>query len=285
MRQHAIPQNILDVEFKLFTKFTLKEFAYLAIGVGFGGIMIYLTVSDIIPGILGIPIFFLSSGLGVFFGLVPINDQDADVFIKNYITAITSPTQRVWLTKDMKAKGLKPEVKPDKEGKLIPKDVKEERKKIIGESLTVKKDTVEEEDVGDMLDEKLDVDASLTSTQPQSKPTPAPTASNSLLITDENISKYQFQIKSQDSLPGNINAWLCTQDNKPIPNVIVYLKSSDEKILYANKTGESGYFLTNKLWEPGTYVLEFEHPTYKFPKVQLELTAEKNKSPIKINNI
>jgi hypothetical protein len=57
MRQHAIPQNILDVEFKLFTKFTLKEFAYLAIGLGIGGIMIYLVVSGIIPPILGIPIF------------------------------------------------------------------------------------------------------------------------------------------------------------------------------------------------------------------------------------
>ena len=40
MRQHAIPQNILDVEFKIFTKFTLKEFAYLGIGVGIGGVFL-----------------------------------------------------------------------------------------------------------------------------------------------------------------------------------------------------------------------------------------------------
>jgi hypothetical protein len=280
MRQHAIPQNILDVEFKLFTKFTLKEFAYLAIGFGIGGIMIYLVVSNIIPPLLGIPIFIVSSGLGAFLGLVPINDQDADVYIKNYIVAITNPTQRVWLNKELKEKGAKPEVKPDEEGRLIPKDVKTKKKKIIGESLPVASNSIEpeENDPKDMLDEELDVDPQLITTLSSS-------TSDTLIITEDNISNYQFNIASADKLPGNINAWLSTKDSKPIPNVIVYLKSADGKILYANKTGESGYFLTNKLWEPATYMLEFQHPTYEFPKVQLEVTEKKNKLPIKISSL
>ncbi len=280
MRQHAIPQNILDVEFKLFTKFTLKEFAYLAIGLGIGGIMIYLVVSNVIPALLGIPIFVVSAGTGAFLGLVPINDQDADVFIKNYITAITNPTQRVWLNKELKEKGAKPELKPDEEGKLIPKDIKTKKKKIIGESLPRPNEAAdfEENDPADMLDEELTVDPQLTTTLPAS-------TSNTVIITEDNISKYQFKIASVDKLPGNINVWLSTKDSKPIPNVIVYLKSSDGKILYANKTGESGYFLTNKLWEPGTYMLEFQHPTYEFPKVQLEVTDKKDKLPIKISNL
>ena len=102
MRQHPIPQNILDVEFKLFTKFTLKEFAYLAIGLGIGGLLVYLMVGHTIPAIIGIPGLILSAGSGIFLGLVPINDQDADVFIKNYVNAITTPTQRVWLSKSLK---------------------------------------------------------------------------------------------------------------------------------------------------------------------------------------
>ncbi len=65
MKQHAIPQNVLDVEFKLFTKLLLKEFAYLAIGVGIGGLFLYLTVSKKIPAIIGIPIFVVFSGAGV----------------------------------------------------------------------------------------------------------------------------------------------------------------------------------------------------------------------------
>ena len=275
MRQHAIPQNILDVEFKLFTKFTLKEFAYLAIGIGFGGVIIYLTVSNIIPGVLGIPVFLISSGAGIFLGLVPINDQDADVFIKNYVTAITSPTQRVWLNKDMKAKRIKPDIKPAEDGALIPKDVKEKGKKIIGASLTVKK---EEEPTEDIFEKELDIDEKDIKSTPQINP-------NLLILTDENINNYRFNIKSVDKLPGNINAWIATKDLKPIPNVIVYLKDNQGKIIYANRTGENGYFLTNKFWNPDTYVLEFQHPIYKFPKIQLELTDINNKAPIKINNI
>ena len=276
MRQHAIPQNILDVEFKLFTKFTLKEFAYLAIGIGFGGVMIYLTASNIIPGILGIPVFIISSGAGIFLGLVPVNDQDADVFIKNYISAISNPTQRVWMNKDMREERSKPEVKPSEDGQIIPKDVKDKNKKIIGVGLDIKKEDAELEDGIDMLDKELNVEENLT--------TP-PIDPNLLVITDSNIASYQFNIKSLDRLPGNINAWLCTKDFKPIPNVIVYLKDSQQKILYDNRTGTNGYFLTNKMWDIGTYMLEFQHPVYKFPKVQLELSNRENKSPIKINNI
>ena len=64
MKQHAIPQNVLDVEFKLFTKFTLKEFAYLAIGVGIGGLFLYLTVGKQMPAIIGIPAFLIFSAIG-----------------------------------------------------------------------------------------------------------------------------------------------------------------------------------------------------------------------------
>jgi hypothetical protein len=276
MRQHAIPQNILDVEFKLFTKFTLKEFAYLAIGIGFGGVMFYMMASEMIPGVLGLPVALISSGAGIFLGLVPINDQDADIFVKNYITAITSPTQRVWMNKEMRTERVKPEVKPSEDGGLIPKDMKEEKKRIIGVSLQSNKDSTEDSEV-DMLSEELDVDEDLL--------TPPPLDPTHILINDQNISNYQFSIKSLDKLPGNINIWLCTKDFKPIPNVIVYLKSTRDKILYANRTGVNGYFLTNKIWEPNTYVLEFQHPVYKFPKVEIELSEQNNKLPIKINNI
>ena len=71
----------------------------------------------------------------------------------------------------------------------------------------------------------------------------------------------------------------------PIPNVIAYLRDKKGKVLYANKTGPNGYFLTNKMWDPGIYTLEFQHPQYQFPKVQLILVDKNVKLPIKINNI
>lgn len=272
MRQHAIPQNVLDVEFKLFTKFTLKEFTYLAIGVGFGGLMVYLVVSDIMPAILGIPICIVSSIIGIVLGLVPINGQDADKFIQSYITAINNPTQRTWLNKQMKEARTKPLLKPTKDGQLINKDQKENTKKIIGGGL----DTVTTEKADEKTEDNLDI----LQTAPQQTTQIDPTK---LIITDENIANYQFSTKGLENLPGNINCWLCTKDFKPIPNVVAYLRDSNGKILYASKTGPNGYFLTNKEWEPGTYTIDFQHPQYEFPSVEIIMNKINNRLPIKIN--
>lgn len=264
MRQHAIPQNILDVEFKLFTKFTLKEFAYLAIGIGFGGLMIYLTVSKIIPAIIGVPVFLLSSGAGIFLGLVPINDQDADIFIKNYVNAITTPTQRVWINDKMKQERGKSELKPAVDGKLVQKNSDEGVITIIGGNIQQPQEPIAEE---------------------AEKPTLPVTTPDTLIISDENRKNYEFTIQSLDKLPGNINIWLYTGEVTPVPNVITYMRGEDGKVLYANRTGQSGYFLTNKVWPQGIYYLEFVHPQYKFPKVKMIITNNNHNLPIKIKTI
>lgn len=277
MRQHAIPQNVLDVEFKLFTKFTLKEFAYLAIGIGFGGVMIYLTVSHIIPPMLGVPVCIITSAAGIFLGLVPINDQDADKFIQSYISAINNPTQRAWLNKKMKAERIKPLVNPEVNNQLTSTENKTAKPKIIGAGINTI-NTFDEKNQESKVanDDEMDI--------LQTKET-LPIDPNYLLITNDNISNYQFPAKGMENLPGNINLWICTKDYKPIPNTITYLKDKDGKILYANKTGPNGYFLTNKIWENGNYVLDFQHPQYKFPTVEIVLTNQSNRLPIKINSL
>ena len=89
MKQHPIPQNILDIEFKLFSKFTIKEFVYIASGVGVGSIFLFTFASGKMPGIIAVPLFIIFSLIGLFFGIVKINDQKADTYFKNFIIAIT----------------------------------------------------------------------------------------------------------------------------------------------------------------------------------------------------
>jgi hypothetical protein len=267
MRQHPIPQNILDVEFKLFSKFTLKEFAYLAIGVGFGGLMIYLTVGKTIPPLVGIPVCILSSGAGIFLGLVPINDQDADIFIRNYVSAITAPTQRVWMNREMQQERTKPELKPSSDGKLVEKSFKERTEAIIG---------------GNILPTVPMEETQSNNTQSTQLP---PIVQDKLIISEENRASYEFTIQNLDKLPVNINIWLYTGAMTAVPNVITYMKSEDGKILYANRTGTSGYFLTNKIWPKGIYFLEFIHSQHKFPKIKMIVTDESHKLPLKIKTI
>lgn len=253
MRQHPIPQNVLDVEFKLFTKFTLKEFVYLAIGVSIGGIFLYFTSKGHVPGIIGIPIFVIFSSLGAFFALVPINDQPADRFVSNFFNAINQPTQRVWLNTELKNQKMKPILQ-----------TQQKKSNIIGafDIGKIKKQLFKENPGDDILENE--------------------TQENIITINEENIHKYQFPIKSVDRLPGNINIWLINKDNQPIPNINTYLKDSTNKILYANKTDKNGYFISNRMFPEGIYKLEFEGVTDSMPNINIVLSKNMGKLPYKI---
>lgn len=90
--QHPIPQNFMDVEFKIIGELTMRQFVYL---VAFGG-PTYLFYISPMPAIIKWP-------LVIFFGLltfiligVPIDDRGADEWIVNLIKAIYGVNQRVY---------------------------------------------------------------------------------------------------------------------------------------------------------------------------------------------
>lgn len=282
MRQHPIPQNVLDIEFKLFTKFTLKEFAYLAIGVSIGGIFLYMSIRGDMPGIIGIPAFILFGGAGAFLALVPINDQNADAFIVNYFSAINKPTQRVWLNKTMKEERIKPQLQSTQ---VTGEKGKTGKGRVIGGSKIPEAQNIPvfvENPGDDILQENTVSESKQEIVEKVEKQIPSAIEENILTISEENVSRYQFNIKSIDKLPGNINLWLCTKENQPIPNVTTYLKNTEGKILYANKTGPNGYFLTNKQFPSGVYMIEFENiPSGKL-RLKLVLTENISKLPLKI---
>ncbi len=272
MRQHPIPQNVLDVEFKLFTKFTLKEFVYLAIGVSIGGLFLYFTSKGQIPGIIGIPLFIVFAGLGAFFALVPINDQPADRFITNFFTAINRPTQRTWLNSELKNQRSKPLVQ-----------TQHSKLKIIGASkfFKPKKDEFNEQPGDDIFTDKNSKPITEAIKNEEDLQI-TPDIDDTIIISEENVTHYQFIIKSVDKLPGNINIWLCTKDNRPVPNINTYLKDSEGKILYANRTGKNGYFLTNRIYPDGVYNIEFEGADQPIPTIKIVLSKKMGKLPFKI---
>lgn len=265
MRQHPIPQNVLDVEFKLFTKFTLKEFVYLAIGVGIGGVFLYITTKGQFPGIVGIPLFIIFSGLGIFMALVPINGQPADRFFSNFIFAINRPTQRVWLNKELKEERVKP---------LVGQAQQKKSKIFGGSKIEVKKEEIDNEVVDSEIEE--------ISKEKENIEQVENTSENQIVINEENISKYQFTIKSVDKLPGNINLWICNKDNQPVPDIHTYLKDNEGKILYAKKTDKYGYFLTTKMYPEGVYNIQFEGVPITIPPIKLVLSKNMGKLPYKI---
>lgn len=91
-KQHAVPQNIMSVEFKLIGSMTVRQFVYAAIGV----IGAYLLYASSVPGLFKWPLVVIVGLGGVGFAFLPIEDRGLDIWIRNFLFAISRPTLRIW---------------------------------------------------------------------------------------------------------------------------------------------------------------------------------------------
>ncbi|MBI1863392.1 PrgI family protein [Candidatus Microgenomates bacterium] len=89
MEQHPVPRQITSFEFKLIGFMTLKQFLFLIAFVPIGVLVYFLIPIPIIRHIMG----FLVAMIGVLIAFVPINERPMDVFIKNLVRRLMSPTQ------------------------------------------------------------------------------------------------------------------------------------------------------------------------------------------------
>lgn len=92
LKQHAIPQNIMDVEFKLVGDLTLRQFIYLSVGLAIAYISFVSNVNFLIKW----TIITLFGGGGLAFAFLPISDRSLDIWLINFFTAVYSPTRRIW---------------------------------------------------------------------------------------------------------------------------------------------------------------------------------------------
>lgn len=91
MEPHSIPQNVTSFEFHLVGDMTLKQFGYLATGLGFA-YLIFIVLSTKSP-LIAWPLILISSVLGVAFAFLPIEDRPLDWWLAAFLKAIFNPTQ------------------------------------------------------------------------------------------------------------------------------------------------------------------------------------------------
>lgn len=89
MEQHPIPRQITTFEFKLIGFLTIKQFIYLLISIPLGLVVYAIFPVPVLNILLGIVVALI----GVAFAFIPINDRPMEVWIKNLIKRLTSPTQ------------------------------------------------------------------------------------------------------------------------------------------------------------------------------------------------
>lgn len=302
MKQHPIPQNILDIEFKLFTKFTVREFVYMAIGIGFGGIFLYFFTRGELPGIIAIPVFVVSSAIGLFLGLVPINDQKADIFLKNYIWAITNPTQRVWkneklldknqITDKMEMTQGTMQRNPNEAGsaKIVGADPVKQNQFIEGSKLTEldKEEEMRLEAIGKEAGATLGSTPTPSPLQPQatspveSEPvkqesadqpvlqqyTPAPGA---ILISRETLKNFQTETGNENLF---IGFKIINRESVAKAGSIVALKRSNGSVIFAQRADQEGLVTMMKPLEPGIYKLLVQDNDKTYGNIEIALDGK-----------
>lgn len=97
-KQHAIPQQVFSVKYKLVGSLTVRQFVILALS---GGLGVALFYSGLL-GFFGIIIALILVLFGVAFAFVPIQELPLDEWITAFFRAIYAPTRRIW------AKSLEP---------------------------------------------------------------------------------------------------------------------------------------------------------------------------------
>ncbi len=297
MKQHAIPQNILDIEFKLFTKFTVREFVYMALGIGFGGIFLYFFTKGQLPGVIAIPIFVVSSGIGLFLGLVPINDQKADVFLRNYIWAITNPTQRVWKNEKLLNKDGIEDKMEITQGDMQRNPNQGGGAKIVGAGPVNTNQFIENEKLNQLDKEEEERLASITnnapytpvsnttsptptppppmstqvSTPPTTVPTPPPIKPNSILISRETLGSFQTVSGSGNQTLG---FQIIDKEQNPNNNAVVALKGRNGTVIFAQRTDGNGTVTLTQQLPADQYKLVVQSQNKTYSNIELALDGK-----------
>ena len=92
MDQHPVPRQITTFEFKLIGFMTLRQFLYLVIFFPIGFIVYKVIPILYVNILLGV----LVGAVGLAFAFIPIQDRPLEVWMKNFIKRINSPTQYVF---------------------------------------------------------------------------------------------------------------------------------------------------------------------------------------------
>ncbi len=92
MEAHQIPKNVTEFEFHLVGDMTIKQFIYLALGLG-GAYLTFVIFVGTYP-LIAYPLIAIFASIGVALAFLPIMERPLDHWVGAYFQSIFSPTQR-----------------------------------------------------------------------------------------------------------------------------------------------------------------------------------------------
>lgn len=92
MEKHAVPQNIMDVEFKLFGSMTIRQFGYTAVSF----IVALLLYFSPLPKLAALPIIVIIVIVGLALAFLRVNDQPFSLWLGNFVKNLFGSQRRVY---------------------------------------------------------------------------------------------------------------------------------------------------------------------------------------------
>ncbi len=263
MEQHPVPRQITSFEFKLIGFMTLRQFIYIIVFV-LGGVVLWFFPLPFPLYLLTKALAIITGLMGLVFALVPINDRPMDVFIKNLIRRLTSPTQYTYhkhnSSMDMLS-NLYFLADPHRVVSHI--DAREKLSRYMSATHPRNQQDIQRSQRMQSVNQALAPRATpLAQTIQKNIPrtTAASLAPMRTLATQPTKTPFFFGVVKN-------------KKKTPLPNIMVYMKNTQNKPVRLLKTNTHGVFATFTKLAPGEYFLEPQDPnkTYFFDTIKVDL--------------
>jgi len=247
MEQHPIPRQITSFEFKLVGFMTVKQFIYL---------VIFFPLAFIVYALFPIPVLnillaIVVGGIGIALAFIPINDRPMEVWIRNFIKRLSSPTQYFYQKNNHPLYFLKTLFFSSEPHTVLAHiDSQEKLKAYLLK--TQKINTVQKRQ---------------PVTIPQ-KTTTETMVAEKKKETEEKKAFFSGIVENHRMIP--------------LPGILIYVKDAGGKTLRLLKSNPNGIFATFNPLPAGDYFFDFKDPreTYFFDRIKIRI-EDNNPKPLK----
>jgi len=258
---HPIPRQITTFEFKLIGFLTLRQFLYLVIFIPAG----YLTFVLFPIPLLNILFGILVGAIGPALAFVPFNDRPLEVWIKNLIKRLTSPTQYFYKKQNPPLYFLQDLVFVNDPHKVL---AHIESQKMLNKYLSQKKPKTitSSNKKKQQINQLLNSPPSLLSIKSVKKES----AATNVFSSSESISS-----PKKPFLIGVVK----NKKMIPLSGILIYIKDQNGQVLRLLKTNPHGIFATFNPLKEGDYIFELRDPqgSYFFDTMKLKIEGENQK--------
>lgn len=288
MDNHPIPQDVTGFQFKLIGNMTVKQFAYLAVGVILAWVFLQLPISFLIK--FPLSAFFAILGIGLAF--VPIGGRPMDLMIANFIKALFRPTQFVYEKSGtpiyfpnktaLAAKIHKNNFAPLQRDKL---------KAYLAENMPANAtpnlnnpqiNPLKQNQVPDSTSQTFPKPISPIDQKASPSVTPAPTPPVAMQPLIKIIKPIQRSagrgtgIPFPPDSPSLITGMVKDSRGNPLSNILIEVKDKENNPVRAFKTNEVGRFASATPLLNGAYTIEFEDPKEqnRFEKIAINVAGQ-----------